>query len=134
MIVYMTLTAISDVLREERNNMATVVNRGTKMADSLIYEMNRVYYKGKTLYDCYGKVSAKKRSSWEAIVAECNRLHGEKLHITGAGSHMYSCIYAYPVTDDDGVVSGYTIRKETRSNTYELTLPIDEYIDKVGLE
>ena len=114
--------------------MATVVRYGTKAAEGLIYDMNHKYYKGTTLYECYGSVSAKKRNSWETIVAECKRLHGEKLHITGAGSHMYSCIYAYPVVAENGAITDFIIRKETRSNTYECKVPIDDYISLIGLE
>lgn len=114
--------------------MATTVKYGTKMGESLIYEMNKRYYKGKTLYDCYGRVSKAKRDSWEAIASECRRLHGEKLHITGASSHSYSCIYAYPVVAESGKITDFVIRKETRENTYEMTMPVDDYINIIGLE
>jgi hypothetical protein len=101
--------------------MATVVRMGTKKAAELIYDMGRRYYKGETLYDCYKSVSSEKVRTWEKIKRQCEELNGEKLHITGAGSHFYSCIYAYP--SDDNMV----IRKETAGNTYELTLPKEEY-------
>lgn len=105
-----------------------MVNRNTKMAEGLIRDMFSTYYKGKTLYDVYGRCSAKKRNSWEAIRRQCEELNGENLHITGAGSHFYSCIYAYPITDEEtGEITDMVIRKETASNTYELKLPIEEY-------
>lgn len=110
-----------------------IVNQGTKKAEELIHDMFSTYYKGKTLYDCYGKCSTKKVQSWEAIKRECERLDGEDLHITGAGSHMYSCIYAYPVINaETGEITDMVIRKETASNTYELTMPIDEYERRKG--
>lgn len=106
----------------------TKVNNGTKKAEELIHDMFRSYYKGKTLYDVYSRCSSKKVQSWEAIKRECERLDGENLHITGAGSHFYSCIYAYPVINPEtGEITDMVIRKETASNTYELTMPIDEY-------
>lgn len=114
--------------------MATVIKYGTKAGEALICDMNKRYYKGKTLYECYGSVSAKKRNSWEEIVAECGRRHGEKLHITGAGSHFYSCIYAYPVVAENGVITDFVIRKHTKANVYEMTMPIDDYINIIGLE
>ena len=113
--------------------MATKVNMGTKRAEELMYDMGRKYYKGTTLYDVYGKCSKAKRSSWEDIVAECNRLHGQNLHIVGANCHNYSCIYAYPVVEDDGRIKTMVLRKETVANTYELEMPIDDYIERYGL-
>ena len=113
--------------------MATMVKMGTKRAEELIYDMGRRHYKGTTLYDVYGKASKKKRDSWETIVAECNRLHGQKLHITGASCHNYSCIYAYPVVEDSGKINTMIIRKETVGNTYELEMPVDEYIKRYGI-
>lgn len=104
------------------------VNNGTQKAQELIHDMFSTYYKGKTLYDVYGKCSAKKKSSWEAIKRECERLGGEDLHIVGANCYNYSCIYAYPVIDTEtGEITDMVIRKETAGNTYELTLPIEEY-------
>lgn len=106
----------------------TKVNRGTKKAQELIYDMFRTYYKGKTLYDCYGSCSRAKQRAWEEIAETCRSLDGENLHITGAGSHFFSCIYAYPIVDENtGEITDMVIRKETASNTYELTLPIEEY-------
>ena len=106
----------------------TKVNNGTKKAQELIHDMFSTYYKGKTLYDVYGKCSAKKRNSWEAIKRDCEILGGENLHITGAGSYSYSCIYAYPIiSEETGEITDMVIRKETAGNTYELTMPIDEY-------
>lgn len=105
----------------------TKVNPGTKKAQELIHDMFHSYYKGKTLYEVYGKCSSAKRSSWEAIARSCQNLNGENLHITGAGSHFYSCIYAYPLEAETGEIISMVIRKETASNTYELVMPIDEY-------
>ncbi len=107
--------------------MATMVNRGTKRAEELIYDMRRTHYKGITLYDVYGRCSAKKRDSWEKIRRECEDLNGVDLHITGASSHQYSCMYAYPKTDETGKVVAMVLRKETSANTYDLELPIEEY-------
>ena len=104
------------------------VNRGTKKAQELIHDMFRYYSKGITLYDCYGSCSSAKQRAWEDIALQCRELDGERLHITGAGSHFFSCIYAYPVIDDNtGEITDMVIRKETASNTYELTLPLAEY-------
>ena len=113
--------------------MATMVNRGTKKAEELIYDMRRTYYKGTTLYEVYGSCSAKKVASWEKIRRQCAELNGERLHITGAGSHFYSCMYAYPKTDGNtGEVVAMVLRKETASNTYELELPVEEYNRLIG--
>ena len=107
----------------------TKINYGTKKAEELIHDMFHSYYKGRTLYDCYGSCSSAKQRAWEDIRRQCEELDGENLHITGAGSHFFSCIYAYPITDTEtGEITDMVIRKETASNTYELTLPIDEYI------
>ena len=104
------------------------VNKGTKKAEELISDMFRSYYKGRTLYECYGRCSKAKRDSWEQIVRDCKELNGENLHITGAGSHQYSCMYAYPVINEEtGEITDTVLRKETSCNTYELTMPIDEY-------
>lgn len=105
----------------------TKVNNGTKKAAELITDMFRSYYKGRTLYDCYGSCSSAKQEAWEDIRRQCEELNGVNLHMTGAGSHFFSCIYAYPITDENGEVTDMVIRKETAGNTYELTLPITEY-------
>lgn len=111
--------------------MATIVKYGTQKGEGLIQDMNRKYYKGETLYDCYKSVSSKKVQTWEKIKRECEALHGRRLHITGAGSHFYSCIYAYPITDDEGVITDMVIRKETAGNTYEMTMPVDDYEKRI---
>ena len=108
----------------------TKVNRGTRKAQELMYDMFHSYYKGKTLYDCYGKCSSAKQRAWDDISSQCRELNGENLHITGAGSHFFSCIYAYPIIDENGEITDMVIRKETASNTYELTLPIAEYEER----
>lgn len=110
------------------------VNMGTKKAEELIYDMFHYYYKGVTLYDCYGKCSKKKRDSWEAIRRDCELLNGERLHIVGANCYNYSCVYAYPViSEETGEITDMVIRKETHGNTYELTMPIDEYRERKGV-
>lgn len=108
--------------------MATKVNRGTKKAEELIHDMNYRRPDGTTLYEVYGRVSKDKRESWQQICSDCTYLHGEKLHIVGKSSYSYSCIYAYPKADEEtGQIKEMVIRKETVGNTYELTLPIEEY-------
>lgn len=104
------------------------VNRGTRKAEELIHDMFHSYYKGRTLYEVYGKCSSRKKQAWEEISSQCQELNGENLHITGAGSHFFSCIYAYPIINDEtGEITDMVIRKETAGNTYELALPIKEY-------
>lgn len=98
------------------------INAGTKKAEELIYDFNRTYYKGVTLYDVYGTCSARKRSSWEQIRRTCEELNGWNLHITGASSHQYSCMYAFK--NEDGNI---VLRKETSANTYDLILTPEEY-------
>lgn len=112
--------------------MATMIKYGTKTGESLVHDMNYHRHDGDTLYQVYGRVSAKKRESWEKIVANCNYLKGEKLHIIGASSYNYSCIYAYPIIDHrtEEVIS-MMLRKETASNTYEMEMPIDEYNSRI---
>ena len=105
----------------------TKVNYGTKKAQELMYDYMHHYYKGTTLYDCYGSCSNAKQKAWEDIRRQCEELNGINLHITGAGSHFFSCIYAYPITDENGEVTDMVIRKETASNTYELAVPIDAW-------
>lgn len=107
--------------------MATKVNLGTQRAKQMILEFNRKYYKGETLYDVYKSCSSAKVKSWEKIKRECEELDGWNLHITGAGSHNYSCIYAYQVINEDTGEVGVVLRKETVGNTYELFLTMDEY-------
>lgn len=108
--------------------MATRVNIGTKKAEELIYDFNRKYYKGTSLYDVYQSCSMAKAHSWEQIKSTCNRLNGWNLHITGAGSHNYSCMYAFNRTDEEtGEIIGVTLRKETKGNTYDLELTTEEY-------
>lgn len=112
--------------------MATKVNIGTKKADELIRDMNYRHPKGTTPYEVYGRMSDKKRDSWQQICSDCTYLHGENLHIVGASCYFYSCVYAYPIYNDDyDAVESMVIRKETKGNTYELTLPIDDYMQLV---
>lgn len=112
--------------------MSTQIRPGTKKAEELIHDMNYRHPKGTTLYEVYGTVSKKKRDSWQQICSDCTYLHGEKLHIIGAGSYNYSCIYAYPIYDHrTGEVISMMLRKETVGNTYETELPIDEYRKRV---
>lgn len=107
----------------------TKVNYGTKKAEELIHDMFSTYYKGKRLEDVYSSCSSAKWRAWHDIERQCLELDGEDLHITGAGSHFFSCIYAYPIIDSEsGEILEMVIRKETASNTYELRLPIDEYM------
>ena len=108
--------------------MLIQVNRDSKLGRQLILEMNYRHPNGTTLYEVYGRISQKKRESWERIYTECAYRSGEKLHITGAGSHMYSCIYAYPImSEDTGEIVSMVLNKETKENTYRLELPIEEY-------
>ena len=110
------------------------VNMGTKKADELIHDMKYRHYKGTTIYDVYGSMSSKKAKSWEDISRECASLHGEKLHIVGASCYFYSCIYAYPLSDENtGVITDMVIRKHTKGNVFELTMPIDEYEQVIGI-
>lgn len=102
--------------------MATNVKMGTKRAEELIYDFNRRYYKGETLYEVYGRCSSAKINSWERIKRTCEELKGWDLHITGASSHQYSCMYAFK--NDDGNI---ILRKETSANTYDLVLTPEEY-------
>ena len=103
------------------------VNRGTKRAEELIHDMNYRNPKGITLYEVYGRMSREKRDSWQQICSDCTSLYGEKLHIVGASSYSYSCMYAFPITDDNGEVTAMVLRKETSANTYDLELPLEEY-------
>lgn len=97
--------------------MATKVNLGTKQADRMIHEFNRIHHKGVSLFDVYDRSSRDKISSWEKIRDKCRELDGWNLHITGCSSWSYSCIYAYKNEDGNTV-----LRKETAENTFELTL------------
>ena len=102
--------------------MAKIIKMGTMKADELIYDFNRTHYKGTTLYDVYGSFSRKKMESWEQIRRTCEELNGWNLHITGASSHQYSCMYAFK--NEDGNI---VLRKETSANTYDLILTPEEY-------
>lgn len=64
----------------------------------------------------------RKMESWEKIRQTCNELNGWNLHITGASSHQYSCMYAFE--NEDGNI---VLRKETSANTYDLILTPEEY-------
>lgn len=103
------------------------VNNGTKKADELKWDFSRHYYKGDTIYEVYERPSSAKLSSWRAIERKCEELKGEHLHITGASCHTYSCMYAFPVTDDDGVITAMVLRKETHANTFDLEISLEEY-------
>lgn len=107
--------------------MATKVNLGTQRASEMIREFDRRHPKGTTLYDVYQSCSSAKVESWEKIKRECESLNGWDLHITGAGSHNYSCIYAYKKMSEDGMAVQIVIRKETVGNTYELYLTVEQY-------
>lgn len=112
--------------------MATMIKYGTKAGEDLIHDMNYRHPKGETLYEVYGKVSSKKRNSWEKIREDCNYLKGRHLHIIGASSYGYSCIYAYPIYDHrDGSIISMMIRKQTKASTYEMEMPIDEYDKRI---
>lgn len=112
--------------------MATMIKYGTKLGESLIHDMNYRRHDGNTLYEVYGKVSAKKRDSWQQICSDCSYLGGEKLHIIGASSYTYSCMYAYPKTDEQtGEITAMVLRKETSGNTYEMEMPIAEYNERI---
>jgi len=111
------------------------VNPETKKAYELMHDMSHKYYKGTTLFDCYKTVSSDKAKSWQKIESQCRELGGERLHITGANCHTYSCMFAYPIINDEtGEITDYVLRKETSCNTYELTLPINEYKCLMGGE
>lgn len=103
------------------------VNMGTKKAEELIYDFNRRYYKGVTLWDCYKSVSSDKARSWRDIERECDRLNGWNLHITGASCHQYSCMYAFQHIDEETGEVFVVLRKETVGNTYDLYMPMAEY-------
>ena len=106
----------------------TKVNMGTNKAAELMHDMTHYHSKGKTLYEVYGHVSYKKIQSWENIKKQCEALNGENLHIVGAGSYNYSCIYAFPrINEETGEIEKMVIRKETVGNTFDLELPIEEY-------
>lgn len=108
--------------------MSKVIKYGTKAGEALVHDMNYRNRKGLTIYDCYGKLSEKKRSSWQQICSDCTYLHGEKLHMIGASNYTYSCMYAYPIFDyRTGEIISMMLRKETAENTYEMEMPIDEY-------
>lgn len=112
--------------------MATRVNKGTKKAEEMIHDHKRRHPKGTSLYDVYGSVSKAKVDSWEKIREECRELNGRNLHITGAGSHQYSCMYEYDHLDEiTGEILGIVLRKETVGNTFELELTYDEYKELV---
>lgn len=112
--------------------MATMIKYGTKAGEDLIHDMNYRHPKGETLYEVYGSVSAKKRDSWEKIRKDCEYLKGRRLHIIGASSYGYSCIYAYPIYDHrDGSIISMMIRKQTKASTYEMEMPIDEYDKRI---
>ena len=113
--------------------MATKVNFGTQRASNMILDFNKQYYKGVTLYDVYKSCSNKKVQSWEAIKRECEDLNGWNLHITGAGSHNYSCIYAYQIADETDGQPKIVLRKETVGNTYELYLTPEQYENRSQL-
>lgn len=108
--------------------MATMIKYGTKLGESLIHDMNYRRHDGNTLYEVYGRVSKKKRDSWQQICSDCTYLRGEKLHIVGASNYSYSCMYAYPIYDHrtEEVIS-MMLRKETAGNTYEMEMPIEDY-------
>lgn len=112
--------------------MATMIRYGTKMGESLVHDMNYHRHDGDTLYQVYGRVSAKKRESWEKICLDCVHLNGQNLHIVGANSYNYTCMYAYPVTDDKGKIVSMVLRKETADNTYDMEMPIEEYNDRIN--
>lgn len=111
--------------------MATVVKYGTKAGEGLIRDMNYKHPKGKSLYDVYGSVSKKKRDSWEEIRLECCRLGGGNLHIIGAASYNYSCAYSYPIMSEKGEIIDMVIVKHTKGNKYEMTMPIEEYEERI---
>lgn len=98
------------------------INAGTQKAEEMIHSFNYRHRKGESLYDVYGNVSKAKMESWEKIRQTCNELNGWNLHITGAGSYQYSCMYAFK--NDDGNI---VLRKETSANTYDLILTPEEY-------
>lgn len=108
--------------------MAKMIRYGTKAGEGLIHDMNYINPKGKTLYEVYGSVSSEKVRSWERIRKDCDYLRGEKLHIIGAGSYNYSCIYAYPIIDHrTGEIISMMLRKHTKNNVYEMEMPIKDY-------
>lgn len=108
--------------------MATMIKYGTKMGESLIHDMNYRRHDGNTLYEVYGRVSKKKRDSWQQICSDCTYLGGEKLHIVGASSYSYTCMYAYPIKDEQtGEITFMVLRKETAENTYDMEMPIEDY-------
>lgn len=103
------------------------VNNGTKKADEMKWDFRHHHHKGDTIYDVYERPSSAKVSSWKAIERKCEELDGRHLHITGASCHTYSCMYAFPVKDDEGVIIAMMLRKETHVNTYDLKVSLDEY-------
>lgn len=112
--------------------MPTTIKYGTKMGESLIHDMNYRRHDGNTLYEVYGRVSKKKRDSWQQICSDCTYLHGEKLHIVGANTYNYTCMYAYPVVSEElGEVVSMVLRKETAENTYDMEMPIEAYMELI---
>ena len=113
--------------------MATIIRYGTKAGEELVRDMNYRHPKGNTIYDVYGRLSKEKRNSWQQICLDCTYLRGEKLHIIGASSFIYSCMYAYPIIDyRTGEIISMMLRKETAQNTYEMEMPIEEYDKRIS--
>lgn len=106
--------------------MSTKVNLGTKKADELIHDFLHNHYKGTTLWDVYKSVSREKAESWRKIERECESVDGFNLHITGASSYTYSCIYAFQ-NEDDNIV----LRKHTAENVYDLELEPGDYVELI---
>ena len=111
---------------------AKMIKYGTKAGEDLIRDMNYRHPKGETIYDVYGRLSKKKRDSWQQICSDCTYLHGRRLHIVGASSYSYSAMYAYPIYDHrtEEIIS-MMLRKETAGSTYEMEVPIEDYEERI---
>ena len=97
----------------ENKTYFTDVNKGTKQARYMHYDLNN-YYHGRDIYSAYKNPSSYKVRTFNAIRERATETPGynHDLHIVGASSHFYSTIYTYT---ENGVTY---IVKDTHANTY----------------
>ena len=95
----------------------TKVNPGTKKADAMLWTWKNCY-KGNDVRTAYGKCSADKKDSFDAIRRRAIETDGynHDLKVTGANCYSYSTMYSF--TNE----SGTYLVKDTVSNIFILKI------------
>ena len=91
------------------------IKNGTKEAQSIIAIFNDKKWSNKgSIYDAYGKPSAKKVSIWKAIEKRAKETAGynDDLRVVSRNGYLFSTMYSY--TTDEATYIVYDTKSETK--------------------